>query len=233
VEQRKVIDAMPEPGATTTSSGANGTTPPGTASKTPPPPPLADTLKVPLRPGETEKDRATREKSAKSQLDEGRKLLADRQFDSAITALQGSLSTSGRSDFGAQAGEANALLQKARNGRAAAEANIRHANAQKLVDDAKVLAGSDVASALQKLREAKALDEIEGAAELMNNLGEQARQQGENALSLARNLENRPNRLQDAIREYERAVRLLEAVPGGHKDLNATRQHLADLKGGK
>jgi tetratricopeptide (TPR) repeat protein len=233
VEQRKVIDAMPEPGATTTSSGANGTTPAGTASKTPPPPPLADTLKVPLRPGETEKDRATREKSAKSQLDEGRKLLADRQFDSAITALQGSLSTSGRSDFGAQAGEANALLQKARNGRAAAEANIRHANAQKLVDDAKVLAGSDVAAALQKLREAKALDEIEGAADLMNNLGEQARQQGENALSLARNLENRPNRLQDAIREYERAVRLLEAVPGGHKDLNATRQHLADLKGGK
>jgi exonuclease VII small subunit len=67
----------------------------------------------------------------------------------------------------------------------------------------------------------------------MNTLGEQARVQGENALSLAKNLENRANRLQDAIREYERAVRLLEAVPGGHKDLALARQRLAALNAGK
>ena len=233
VAQRTTIDGMPEPGATTTPSGPNGTAPASTASPKPLAPPLAETLKVSLRPGETEKDRATREKQARTQLDDGRRALENRQFDAAITALQGALTTSGRNDYGNQAGEANALLQKARNGKAATEANIRRANAQKLVEEAKGLASSDVAAALQKLREAKALDDIEGAAELMNTLGEQARQQGESALSLAKNLENRPNRLQDAIKEYERAVRLLDAVPGGHKDLNLARQHLADLKGGK
>ena len=233
VAQRTAIDGMPEAGGTTASPGTNGTAPLNPASPKPVAPPLAETLKVSARPGETEKDRATREKLARTQLEDGRRAVENRQFDTAITALQGAISTSGRNDYGNQAGEANALLQKARNGKAAAEANLRHANAQKLVEEAKVLASSDVAAALQKLREAKALDEIEGAAELMNTLGEQARAQGENALSLAKNLENRPNRLQDAIREYERAVRLLEAVPGGHRDLGFARQHLANLKGGK
>ena len=233
VEQRTAIDAMPEPGATTTSPGANGTAPLNAASPKPVAPPLAETLKVSLRPGETEKERATREKTARTQLEDGRKALENRQFDQAISALQSAISTSGRSDYGAQANEASTMLRQARNSKAAAEATQRHANAQKLVEEAKGLASSDVPAALQKLREAKALDEIEGAAELTTSLGEQARAQGENALSLAKNLENRPNRLQDAIREYERAVRLLEAVPGGHRDINLARQRLADLKGGK
>ena len=232
VAQRTAIDGMPEPGATTPSPSTNGTSP-ASASPKPVAPPLAETLKVSLRPGETEKDRAAREKTARGQLEEGRKALESRQFDQAIAALQSAISTSGRSDYGVQANEAGTMLRQARNSKAAAEATQRHANAQKLVEEAKNLASSDVAAALQKLREARALDEIEGAAELTTSLGEQARAQGESALSLAKNLENRPNRLQDAIREYERAVRLLDAVPGGHRDLNLARQRLADLKGGK
>ena len=42
---------------------------------------------------------------------------------------------------------------------------------------------------------------------------------------------DRANRKEQAIKEYERAVRLLDAVPGGHKDLAVARQLLADLKG--
>ena len=60
-------------------------------------------LRVSARPGEPEKERATREKTARGQLEEGRKALDDRQFDAAITALQSAISTSGRSDYGVQA----------------------------------------------------------------------------------------------------------------------------------
>ena len=232
VEQRTAIDAMPEPGATTTSPGANGTAPPGTTSPKPPPS-VPEWLRVSARQGETEKERATREKTARTQLEDGRKALEGRQFDQAIAALQSAIATSGRSDYGVQANEAGTMLRQARNGKAAAEATQRHANAQKLVEEARGLASSDVAAALGKLREARSLDsEIEGAAELANSLGEQARTQGEAALTSARNLDSR-SRTDPAIKEYERAVRLLEAVPGGHKDLNSARQRLADLKAGK
>jgi pSer/pThr/pTyr-binding forkhead associated (FHA) protein len=232
VAQRTAIDAMPEPGAPAQPGLADGPVPPGSSPK-PAAPPLPETLRVSARQGEPEKERATREKNARSQLEEGRKALADRQFDAAINALQSALTTSGRGDYGVQANEASTMLRQARNGKAAAEATQRHANAQKLVDEAKGLAGSDLAAALQKLRDAKNLDpEVEGAAELTTSLGEQARVQGEGALGSARNLD-RAFRNEQAIREYERAVRLLEAVPGGHKDLASARQRLAELKGGK
>jgi tetratricopeptide (TPR) repeat protein len=231
VAQRTAIDGMPEPGAPTPLP--NGTTPAGTGLKPTPSPSLPESLRVSARAGESEKDRATREKAAMKSLEDGRKALSDRLFDTAITALQLALTTGGRNDYGVQPGEANALLQKARNGKAAAEAQLRHANAQRLVDEAKGLAESDVAAALGKLREARNLDsDIEGAAELSNSLADQARAQGENALRSARNLDAR-SRNDPAIKEYERAVRLLEAVPGGHKDLPAARERLAELKGGK
>jgi hypothetical protein len=197
-------------------------------------------LKVSARPGEAEKDRANREKVARSQLDDGRKLLADRQFDQAITALQSAIRTSGRSDYGVQPNEAASMLSQARNNKAAAEATQRQASAQKLVDDASAqklvdeargLASSDVAAALGKLREARNLDpEIQGIGELTNRLEEQARAQGESALSSAKNLDNRVNRPDQTIKEYERAVRLLELVPGGHKYLNSARARVAELK---
>jgi tetratricopeptide (TPR) repeat protein len=193
---------------------------------------VPETLKVAARQGEPEKERATREKTARNQLEEGRKALADRQFDTAIERLQSALSTSGRSDYGVQANEASQMLRQARNNKAAAEANQRHANAQKLVEEARAAAGSDIVTALNKLREARNLDpEIEGAAELNNSFTEQARVQGEAAMTAAKNYDNR-SRTDSAIKEYERAVRLLEFVPG-HKDLGLAKQRLAELKSGK
>lgn len=233
LEQRTAIDAMPEPGAAPTSPAANGTAPVSTAPSKPVAPPAPETLRVSARQGETEKERVTREKTARTQLEEGRKALESRQFDQAIAALQSAIAASGRSDYGVQPNEAGTLLRQARNGKAAAEATQRHANAQKLVEEAKGLASSDVAAALGKLREARGLDsEIEGAAELANSLGEQARTQGETAFSAARNYD-RANRNEQAIKEYERAVRLLDAVPGGHKDLALAKQRLSELRGGK
>jgi len=233
VAQRTAIDALPEPGATPAPPAvADGTAPPAAASPKPVAPPLPETLRVTARQGEPEKERATREKTARSQLEEGRKALADRQFDTAIEKLQSALSTSGRGDYGVQANEASSMLRQARNGKAAAEASQRHAAAQKLVEEARAAAGSDIVTALNKLREARNLDpEIEGAAELANSLTDQARIQGEAAMTSAKNYDTR-SRNNEAIREYERAARLLEFVPG-HKDLALAKQRLAVLKGGK
>ena len=233
VAQRTAIDAMPEPGATPAPpAGAGGVPPPGTVPPKPTVPPLSETLRVTVRQGEPEKERATREKNARSQLEEGRKALADRQFDTAIEKLQSAIATSGRADYGVQANEASSMLRQARNNKAAAEANQRNANAQKLVEEARAAAGSDIVTALNKLREARNLDpEVEGAAELASSLGEQARVQGEAALSSAKNFD-RAARIDQAINEYTRAVRLLEFVPN-HKDLAFAKQRLADLKGGK
>jgi hypothetical protein len=68
-----------------------------------------------------------------------------------------------------------------------------------------------------------------GATELMSALQEQLVIRGEAALTSARNLDafNRPA---DAIRQYDRAIQLLELVPGGHKDLAFARQRRAELK---
>jgi exonuclease VII small subunit len=100
------------------------------------------------------------------------------------------------------------------------------------IDRRNTVAGSDIVTALQKVRDARNLDpEVEGANELNATLTEQARAQGEAAITSAKNYENR-NRTDQAIKEYERAVRLLEFVPG-HKDLALARQRLAELKSGK
>jgi tetratricopeptide (TPR) repeat protein len=233
VAQRTAIDAMLEPGATPVPpTVGEGTPGPATASPKPAAPPVPETLRVAVRQGEPEKERATREKTARSQLEEGRKALADRQFDTAIEKLQSAIATSGRGDYGVQANEASSMLRQARNGKAAAEANQRRTNAQRLVDEAKAAAGSDIVTALLKIRDARNLDpEVEGANELNATLTEQARAQGEAAMTSAKNYDNR-NRTDQAIKEYERAVRLLEFVPG-HKDLALARQRLAELKSGK
>jgi serine/threonine protein kinase len=204
-----------------------GPIPPDPAPPRPAFPPLPETLRVSARQGESERDRLTREKTARSQLEDGRKALENRQFDAAIAALQSALTTSGRADYGFQPNEAASLLRMARNGRAAAEATQRSASAQKLVDEARALT-TDVAVALAKLREARNLDpEIQGIGELTNRLEEQVRAQGERALTLARNLDAR-NRNQEAIKEYSRAIFLLD-LAGGHKDLQFARSRLAEL----
>jgi tetratricopeptide (TPR) repeat protein len=222
---------LPEtPGAAPATAVAG--TPPGTgpgaaASATAP---IAETLRVTARAGESNAQRATREKTAKTHLDEGKKALAEQKYVNAIDLLQAALTTSGRQDYGTVPNEAASLLARARKERDAFVVAQKTITARRLVAEAKALGTSDIPQAIQKLRDARELDaDAEGATELQNALQEQARSQGENALSSAKNFDNR-NRGDQAIREYERAVQLLELVPGGHKDLALARQRLAELK---
>ena len=74
------------------------------------------------------------------------------------------------------------------------------------IDRRNTVAGSDIVTALQKVRDARNLDpEVEGANELNATLTEQARAQGEAAITSAKNYENR-NRTDQAIKEYERVA---------------------------
>ena len=53
--------------------------------------------------------------------------------------------------------------------------------------------------------------------------------QGEAALTSARNFD-RYGRKAEALRAFDRAIQLLERVPGGHKDLAFARQRSAELR---
>ena len=234
VAQRTAIDAMPDVPATTAATTAPvpaaGAAPPGTVAATPP---LAgpETLRVAPRAGESAVQRATREKLAKTHLDDGKKALAEARYVQAIDLLQAALNQSGRQDYGTSPNEAVTALARARKERAAAEAAQRGNNARRLVEEARALGSGDVVNAIGKVREARNLDpDVEGANDLLNALQEQARVQGEKVLGSAKNLDNRPNRREEALREYERAVALLELVPNGHKDLALARQRVAELK---
>jgi hypothetical protein len=226
LEQLKVIEALVDPNAPATTSPATASAPPKSPVSTVPEP-----LRVAAKPGEPERDRAARENAARGHLDQGRAALAEHRIDAAVTSLQAALAQSGRPDFGATPGEAGSLLARARKEQSAAIAAARNAAAQRAVADARALGSSDIPAAIQKLRDARALDpEVDGPAELEKTLLEQARIQGESALGLAKNFDARPGREDQAAREYERAARLLEQLPGGHKDLAFARQRLADLK---
>ncbi len=83
---------------------------------------------------------------------------------------------------------------------------------------------------MRRLREALAIDpKAPGANELMSSLQDQIVAQGEAALTSAKNFD-RYKRTTDAIREFDRAIQLLELVPGGHKDLAFAKQRSAELK---
>ena len=204
-----------------------------TPPATPPAPPPASTLKVPLKAGESVAERNAREKNARAHLDDGKKALEEKRFPDAIDLLQRALDTSDRPDFGYTAGEAASLLKQARTAKATADATVSRERAQKLVDQAKALAGSDIVAAVRRLREALALDpKAPGANELMSSLQDQIVAQGEAALTSAKNFD-RYKRTTDAIREFDRAIQLLELVPGGHKDLAFAKQRSAELKSPK
>lgn len=191
---------------------------------------VPSTLKLAPKAGETASQRASREKTARYLLDDGKKAVEDRRYAEAIDFLQRALDTSERQDFGYTADEASTLLQKARAARAAADASQRRASAQKLVEQAKALAGSDIVAAVQRLREASKIDsQAAGVTELMTDLQEKARTQGESAVTSAKNLDNK-KRTAEAIREYDKAVQLFELIPGGHKDLDFARQRSSELK---
>jgi hypothetical protein len=229
LKQRADIEAMAAaPAATPVPDPAPAAAPPNASKEKEPPPP--STLRVAARPGESAAERNTREKNARYHLDDGKKALEERRYADAIDLLQRALETSDRPDYGATAGEAASLLKTARSSKAAADASLARANAQKLVDQAKGLAGSDIVSAVRRLREALALDpKAAGAAELMSTLQEQAVAQGESALTSAKNFD-RYKRTAEAAREYDRAIQLLELVPGGHNDLAFAKQRSAALK---
>jgi hypothetical protein len=231
VAQRTAIDALAETPVAAPPAAVAGTAPgTGPAAAASAAPPLAETLKVTARAGESNAQRANREKTARGHLEDGKKVLAEQKWVNAIDLLQAALTTSGRQDYGTVPNEAATLLARARKERDAFVVAQRTLTARRLVTEAKALGTSDIPQAIQKLRDARELDAAaEGAAELQNSLQEQARSQGETALSSAKNFDNR-NRADQAIREYERAVQLLELVPGGHKDLNLARSRLAELK---
>ena len=229
LKQRADIEAMAAaPAATPVPDPAPVAAPPNASKEKEPPPP--STLRVAARPGESAAERNTREKNARYHLDVGKKALDERRYADAIDLLQRALEMSDRPDYGTTAGEAASLLKTARSSKAAADASLARANAQKLVDQAKGLAGSDIVSAVRRLREALALDpKAAGAAELMSTLQEQAVAQGESALTSAKNFD-RYKRTADAIREFDRAIQFLDLVPGGHKDLAYAKQRSAELK---
>jgi predicted component of type VI protein secretion system len=191
----------------------------------------ASPLSVAPRPNESATERATREKNARYLLDDGKKAFDERRFAEAIDLLQRALELSERPDFGATPGEAASVLKLARTAKANADSAAARATAQKLFDQAKALAATDVVGAARRLRDAQQADsKLPGIAELMASLQEQAVTQGEAALTSAKNFD-RFKRIPDAIREYDRAVQLLELVPGGHKDLALAKQRSAELKG--
>jgi hypothetical protein len=122
------------------------------------------------------------------------------------------------------------MLQQARHDKAAEAATLRQVAAQRSLSEAKALLSSDVILAAQKLRIAKPLDpEIEGYLELLHAVSDRARSLGEAALAGAKQADLSRNNVL-AITEYEKAIQLLEVIPGGHKDLHAVRQRLAELK---
>ena len=153
----------------------------------------------------------------------------ERRYPDAIYLLQRALDTSNRPDFGYTAGEAGRLMKAARSAKAAADASLARANAQKLVQQARTMVDSDIVGAVKRLREALALDPKAAGATELSALQARLVVQGEAALSRARNFD-RLNRTEDAIRQYDRASQLLELVPGGHKDLAFARQRSAELK---
>jgi hypothetical protein len=229
LKQRTDIEAMgavpPVPPAVTPPTAP--VAPPVAATAAPPP---ASTLKIPLKSGESVAERNAREKLARSHLDDGKRALEEKRFSDAIDLLQRALDTSDRPDFGYTAGEAASLLKQARTAKATADATLSRERAQKLVDQAKALAGSDIVAAVRRLREALALDpKAPGANELMSSLQDQIVAQGEAALTSAKNFD-RYKKTADAAREFDRAIQLLELVPGGHKDLAFAKQRSAELK---
>ena len=193
-------------------------------------PGLVSTLRVAARPGESVAERNARERLARYHLDDGKKAMEEKRFSDAIDPLQRAMNTSARPDFGYTAGEAASLLKQARTARAAADPTQSRERAQKLVEQARALAGSDIAAAVRRLREALALDpNAPGANELMSSLQDRIVARGEAALTSAKNFD-RYQRTAEALREFDRAIQLLELVPGGHKDLAFARQRSAELR---
>jgi tetratricopeptide (TPR) repeat protein len=257
LKQRADIDAMPTPLVDPPLIPEGGTPPPNTAAVQPAAPgptapgttptpgttatptapansTLPPTLRVEGRSGEPASSRNTREKTAKTHLDDAKKALDDRRYPDAIAAAQQAMEVSGRTDFGTSPNEANSIVAKAKAAQTADESETRAANAQKLVAQAKALANSNnVLEALNRLREARMLSPQAVNQELESSLLDQARKLGEAALARAKFLDVNDNRREEALKEFERAAQFLDVLPGGHPGLSYAKQRVTDLKSGR
>jgi tetratricopeptide (TPR) repeat protein len=197
---------------------------------TTPTPKETSPLTVPMKAGETAAQRANREKLARTHLDDGKKALDEKRFSDAIMFFQAALDTSGRDDYGTTPGEASNLLKQAQAGNANAVAAQKRAVAQKAFDEAKALANSDLVAAVKKLRDARNTDpQLPGVSDFLSSLQEKAAAGGEDAYSRATNFDAY-KRFDEAIKEYQRAVQLLEIAPSGHPNLQLARERLAELR---
>jgi tetratricopeptide (TPR) repeat protein len=218
VQQQSAIAAMKPPaiaGATTT---------------VPAPPKPTSSWTVTPAAGETASQRSNRENLARGHFEDGKKAFDDKRYAEAIMLLGAAIKVSGRDDFGPAPGDAANLLKQAQANSAAADAAAKRAAAQKTFEEGKALATSDLYGAVMKLRAARAADpQMPGVTELLNSLLDKAAVDGEAAFVSGKNFDA-VNRYDDAIRQYERAVQLLGLIPGGHKNLQAAKDNLAELK---
>ncbi len=226
IDQRAKIDAMADP---TVLADPPLIPEPGPTS----PPAAPSPLSVSRRANETRAQREARDKAARGHLENGKKAYLDRNWPEAIQQLQLALDVSDRLEYGTKPNEAHDMLQSAKAAQAEATVATSRADAQKLLVEAKALAGSDIPAAWRKLRDARARDpQIAGADALLKTLQDQAKVIGEEALGDAKNFENK-KRTDEAIGAFTRALQHLEIVPGGHEGVAFAKQHLAILKGSK
>ena len=234
-DQRAVIDAMPDepppppPGPEEQSVGGAAASPVEGGGG----PPLPVTLRVVRRPNESTAQRQARQKLAQDDLKDGLQALRDGRFAEAKSSLQAAINASGRPEFGNVEGEARSGVQTATEALARIEDEQQRKRAQQMVEEAQALAAANnLVAAVRRLQEARTLYPEIGSAELLNEWGQRARSQGESTLKEARNY-SAFKRNDQALTLFERAVALLELVPGGHPDLAEARRRVQELKGGR
>ena len=146
---------------------------------------------------------------------------------------QAAIDGSDRPEFGNVAFEARNGVQRATEALARIADEQQRKRAQQMVEEAQALAAANnLVAAVHRLQEARTVYPEIGFTELLNEWGQRARVQGESTLREARNY-GMFKRNDQALALFERAVALLELVPGGHADLAEARRRVQELKGGR
>jgi pSer/pThr/pTyr-binding forkhead associated (FHA) protein len=200
--------------------------------ETPPPPRPTSTLTIANIKGESPRDRANRDKEARSFLDDGKARFREGQYSTAIMVLEAALRKSGRPDYGSTAYEARQLIDQARE---SIEEREREQRAKRIQDQLTLAeqraAAGDIVGEMRALQEVKRLDPGRPAIDdRIGKLQERARVEGEKAFLDARNYDARRGRGQEALASFERAVQLFELVPGGSENLEYARRRRDELR---
>jgi pSer/pThr/pTyr-binding forkhead associated (FHA) protein len=225
LEQQQAIASLPD--VPTPRSETAGTQVPaeGAPSQSGPP-----TLIVAVMPEESPRDRVRRNKDAKDYLDDGKARLKEGEYDKAIALFENAVKKSGRSDYGYKPNEAQELLEQARQGKEQAEKDLKAKRAQDLILKARARSSKELAAALKDLQEARSIDpSAPGVNDLIRDLQERARSEGEQAYKDARQYDSK-RRYQEALTYFERAVQLLELVPGGGDHLEYAKKRREELR---